>query len=123
MKLELSQFFKEEALFSGTLYIKSETYEPEGYELAVNKGAMGYFKEMRIVCSYQNIKVKYFRPSVNLYTSLKRRSYLEKTNSYMVIQEFLMIITTLILMIVIESFGWKKRSMNRGHLIETNLLG
>ena len=57
-EIRVEPIFKEEALFSGTLYIKSESYEPEGYELAVNKGAMGYFKEMRIVCSYQNIQGK-----------------------------------------------------------------
>ena len=43
-EIRVEPIFKEEALFSGTLYIKSESYEPEGYELAVNKGAMSYFK-------------------------------------------------------------------------------
>ena len=57
-EIRVEPMFKEEALFSGTLYIKSESYEPEGYELAVNNGAMGYFKEMRIVCSYQKIDGK-----------------------------------------------------------------
>ena len=37
-EIRVEPIFKEEALFSGTLYIKSESYEPEGYELAVNKG-------------------------------------------------------------------------------------
>ena len=57
-EIRVEPIFKEEALFSGTLYIKSESYEPEGYELAVNKGAMSYFKEMRIVCNYQKIDGK-----------------------------------------------------------------
>ncbi len=55
-EIRVEPIFKEEALFSGTLYIKSESYEPEGYELAVNKGAMSYFKEMRIVCNYEKIE-------------------------------------------------------------------
>ena len=57
-EIRVEPIFKEEALFSGTLYIKSESYEPEGYELAVNKGALSYFKEMRIVCNYQKIDGK-----------------------------------------------------------------
>lgn len=57
-EIRVEPIFKEEALFSGVLYIRSESYEPEGYELAVNKGAMSIFNEMRIVCNYENIDGK-----------------------------------------------------------------
>lgn len=57
-EIRVQPSFQEEALFSGTLYIRSESYEPKGYELGVNKGAMSYFKEMRIVCNYTNIDGK-----------------------------------------------------------------
>ena len=55
-EIRVEPVFKEEALFSGTLFIRSKTYEPEGYELAVNKGSMNYFKEMRIICNYETIE-------------------------------------------------------------------
>jgi len=55
-EIRVEPVFKEDALFSGTLFIRSKTYEPEGYELAVNKGSMNYFKEMRIICNYETIE-------------------------------------------------------------------
>ena len=54
-EIRVEPIFTQEALFSGTMYIHTESYEPRGYELAVNKGAMQYFKEMRIICNFENI--------------------------------------------------------------------
>ena len=78
-EIRVEPIFKEEALFSGTLYIKSETYEPEGYELAVNKGAMNFFKEMRIICSYDNIDGRLL-PSKREFIYLVTERYLGKPN-------------------------------------------
>lgn len=80
-EIRVEPIFKEEALFSGTLYIKSESYEPEGYELAVNKGAMSYFKEMRIVCSYQNIGGKLL-PTKREFVYLIEEKNLFKENKF-----------------------------------------
>lgn len=54
-EIRVEPIFSQEALFSGTMYIHTKSYEPRGYELAVNKGAMKYFKEMRIICNYENV--------------------------------------------------------------------
>ena len=80
-EIRVEPIFKEEALFSGTLYIKSETYEPEGYELAVNKGAMNFFKEMRIICSYDNIDGRLL-PSKREFIYLVTERYLGKPNVF-----------------------------------------
>lgn len=47
--------FKEEALFHGKLFIRDESWELVSYELGINKGAMTYFREMRLVCDYEKI--------------------------------------------------------------------
>lgn len=44
--------FKEEALFSGTLYIRDESWEIVSCALHINKGALTYFKEMYFICDY-----------------------------------------------------------------------
>jgi hypothetical protein len=54
-EIRVDPMFEQEALFTGTLFIRSVSFEPQGYELAVNKGAMDYFKEMRIICNYENV--------------------------------------------------------------------
>ncbi|NRA12760.1 MAG: carboxypeptidase-like regulatory domain-containing protein [Crocinitomicaceae bacterium] len=54
-EIRVDPIFAEEALFTGTLYIRSVSFEPKGYELAVNKGAMDYFKELRIICNYERV--------------------------------------------------------------------
>jgi len=45
--------FREEALFHGTLFIRDTTWELVSYNLGVNKGALSYFKEMRLICDYE----------------------------------------------------------------------
>ncbi|MBL4862952.1 MAG: carboxypeptidase-like regulatory domain-containing protein [Crocinitomicaceae bacterium] len=51
--------FKEEALFYGTLYIQDVSMAPVSYELGINKGALNYFKDMRIICDYSTIEGKH----------------------------------------------------------------
>lgn len=57
-EIRVEPIFVEEGLFSGTLFININTLEPMSYELGVNKGAMHYFKEMRLVTKYESIDGK-----------------------------------------------------------------
>ena len=52
-----------------------------GYELAVNKGAMNFFKEMRIICSYDNIDGKLL-PSKREFIYLVTERYLGKPDVF-----------------------------------------
>jgi hypothetical protein len=54
-EIRVSPRFSEEALFEGTLFIRDEVWELVSCELAVNKGALSYFKEMRLVCDYEKM--------------------------------------------------------------------
>lgn len=45
--------FREEALFEGTLFIRDSSWELVSYNLGINKGALTYFKEMRLICDYE----------------------------------------------------------------------
>ena len=80
-EIRVDPVFKEDALFSGTLFIRSKTYEPEGYELAVNKGSMNYFKEMRIICNYNKIEGKLL-PMKREFIYLITERYLGKPNVF-----------------------------------------
>ena len=44
--------FKKEALFSGTLFIRDESWELVSYDLGINPEALTYFKEMQLICNY-----------------------------------------------------------------------
>ena len=76
-EIRVSPIFKEEALFSGTIFIRADSYEPKGYELAVNKGAMSYFKEMRIICNYTNIGGKLLPSQREFVYQIKERNFSE----------------------------------------------
>lgn len=57
-EIRVDPVFQAEALFSGTIYIRENSMQPVAYELAVNKAALNYFKEMQIICHYKNIDGK-----------------------------------------------------------------
>lgn len=47
--------FREEALFEGTLFVRDASWELVSYELGINKGALTFFKEMRLICDFEQI--------------------------------------------------------------------
>lgn len=52
-EIRIEPIFEQEGLFYGTMYIDMNTLAPVSYELGVNSGVMHYFKDMRIVTSYE----------------------------------------------------------------------
>lgn len=47
--------FSYESLFSGTLFIRKDTWEIVSYELSINPASLIYFEEMQLVCDYKKI--------------------------------------------------------------------
>ena len=47
--------FSYEALFSGTIFIRKDTWEVVSYEFTINPASLAYFKEMQLVCDYKKI--------------------------------------------------------------------
>lgn len=45
--------FREEALFAGSLFIRDESWELVSYELGINKGALTYYRDMRLICDFE----------------------------------------------------------------------
>lgn len=45
--------FKEEALYSGRLFVLDETWELVSAELSVNKGVLNFFKDLYFICDYE----------------------------------------------------------------------
>jgi hypothetical protein len=54
-EIQVNPRFREEALFEGTLFIRDSVWELVSYELGINKDAMNFFKEMRLVCDFEKI--------------------------------------------------------------------
>ncbi|GAB5416873.1 MAG: hypothetical protein Crog4KO_17400 [Crocinitomicaceae bacterium] len=54
-EVRIDPIFKEEGLFSGTIFINMDSFVPVSYELAVNPGVMHYFKDMRIIAQYEMV--------------------------------------------------------------------
>lgn len=54
-EIEVKPRFQQEALFSGTLYIRDTSFELVSYDLSINKGVLLFFKEMHIICDYEKI--------------------------------------------------------------------
>lgn len=55
-KIKVIPRFNEEALYSGTLYITTATYELVSADLSINKGALSYFSELHILMDYEGNK-------------------------------------------------------------------
>jgi hypothetical protein len=55
-EVRIEPLFLGEALFSGTIYIKDKSFSPVSFELGINPTAMTYFKDMHIVCNYEEIE-------------------------------------------------------------------
>jgi len=54
-EIQVNPRFREEALFDGTLFIRDSVWELVSYELGINKDALNYFKEMRLVCDFEKV--------------------------------------------------------------------
>lgn len=57
-EISLVPRFEGEALFNGTLFIQDSTWELLSYELGVNKTALAFFKDLRIVGQHERIDGK-----------------------------------------------------------------
>ncbi|MBI2257570.1 MAG: carboxypeptidase-like regulatory domain-containing protein [Flavobacteriia bacterium] len=57
-QIEVKPKFKEEALFYGTLYILDEKWEIKSFDLGINPRALTFFKELRIITSFENVEGK-----------------------------------------------------------------
>lgn len=47
--------FREEALFEGSLFIRDTSWELVSYELGINKGALNFFKDVRIISDFEKV--------------------------------------------------------------------
>ncbi len=54
-EISLSPKFKEEALYSGRLFIREESYELINAELKINSGALHFFKEFHLLIDFEKV--------------------------------------------------------------------
>jgi hypothetical protein len=57
-EIKVKPRFEQEALFEGLIFVRDSSWELVSYQLAINPGALLYFKEIRLICDYQKIDKK-----------------------------------------------------------------
>jgi hypothetical protein len=57
-EIKVKPRFEQEALFEGLIFVRDSSWELVSYQLAINPGALLYFKEIRLICDYQKIDDK-----------------------------------------------------------------
>jgi hypothetical protein len=61
-KIDVKPLYKTEALFSGAIYIEDSTWALVSVDLSVNKAAIQFCKDFKIIQNYEFIDNKYYMP-------------------------------------------------------------